>query len=394
MMIVHSSNASQRLPKQEFLMISNSVSALTEQGIDVINLSQGNPDLPTPLHIVESLRKAALNPIHHKYPPFRGHHFLKEAISEFYKREYNVSIDPNNEIAICNGGKAALYTISQSLLEEGDIALLPDPGYPEYLSGILMAKATPHYIDLQESNRYLPVYNELNLEICKKAKIMYLNYPSNPTGARANLEFFEETVAFAEKYNIKVIHDFAYGGLGLTGDKPVSFLQASGTSHSGIELYTMSKSYNMAGWRVAFAVGNEHIIQAINEFQDHVFVSLFGAIQEATQTALLESQVCLQHLNSIYQKRIDYFINRCKKELNWNIKKPTGSFYIWAPIPKKFTSYSFTQYLLENAHVAVTPGEIFGKNGANFIRISMVADISKLDIFIKRIKALHLVFDS
>nr|WP_306571156.1 aminotransferase class I/II-fold pyridoxal phosphate-dependent enzyme [Bacillus toyonensis] len=394
MVIVHSSNTSQRLPKQEFLMISNSVSALTEQGIDVINLSQGNPDLPTPLHIVESLRKAALNPIHHKYPPFRGHHFLKEAISEFYKREYNVSIDPNHEIAICNGGKAALYTISQSLLEEGDIALLPDPGYPEYLSGILMAKAAPHYFNLQESNGYLPVYNELNREICKKAKIMYLNYPSNPTGASANLEFFEETVAFAEKHNIKVIHDFAYGGLGLTGNKPVSFLQATGASHSGIELYTMSKSYNMAGWRVAFAVGNKHIIQDINEFQDHVFVSLFGAIQEATQTALLESQVCLQHLNSIYQKRIDYFINRCKKELNWNIKKPTGSFYIWAPIPKKFTSYSFTQYLLENAHVAVTPGEIFGKNGANFIRISMVADISKLDTFIKRIKALHLVFDS
>ncbi|PGC84463.1 hypothetical protein COM39_25700 [Bacillus toyonensis] len=156
----------------------------------------------------------------------------------------------------------------------------------------------------------------------------------------------------------------------------------------------MSKSYNMAGWRVAFAVGNKHIIQAIHAFQDHVFVSLFGAIQEATQTALLGSQVCLQHLNRMYEKRIDYFINRCKSELNWNIKKPTGSFYIWAPIPKNFTSYSFTQYVLENAHVAVTPGEIFGKNGANFIRISMVADISTLDNFIKRIKALHVVFDS
>lgn len=193
MEIVHSSNASNRLPKQEFLMISNKISTLTEQGIDVINLSQGNPDLPTPFHIVESLRKAALNPMHHQYPPFRGHHFLKEAISEFYRREYNVSLDPNHEIAICNGGKAALYAISQSILEEGDIALLPDPGYPEYLSGILMAKAVPHYFDLQEMNGYLPVYEELNTEICKKAKIMYLNYPSNPTGASANLEFFEKT---------------------------------------------------------------------------------------------------------------------------------------------------------------------------------------------------------
>ncbi|WP_144507131.1 aminotransferase class I/II-fold pyridoxal phosphate-dependent enzyme [Bacillus mycoides] len=394
MVIVCPSNSIKQLPKQEFLAIINKVNELTEKGIDIINLSQGNPDLPTPPHIVESLRQASLKPLHHKYSPFRGHAFLKEAISSFYKREYGVNIDPNKEVAIFNGGKAALYSISQSLLDEDDIALIPDPGYPEYLSGILMSKATPHYLDLQEDNGYLPVYKEISPEVCDKAKLMYLNYPSNPTGASANLDFFEETVAFAEKNNINVIHDFAYGGLGLNRNKPVSFLQARGAINSGIEIYTMSKSYNMAGWRVAFAVGNEHIINAINDFQDHVFVSLFGAIQEATKTALLDDQSCLQNLNNIYKKRIDYFVNRCKDELNWSIEKPKGSFYIWAPIPKNFTSYDFTQYLLENAHVAVTPGEVFGKNGAKFIRISMIADIDRLDAFIERIKKLNLVFNS
>ncbi|MDP5274284.1 aminotransferase class I/II-fold pyridoxal phosphate-dependent enzyme [Chengkuizengella axinellae] len=379
------------LPKQEFSAIFDKINQMKNMGLDVINLSQGNPDMPTPPHIVEEIKQAVGVSTFHRYPPFRGYSFLKTAICDFYKKEYDVEVDPEKEIAIFNGGKTAIYVICQAFLNENDVVLTPNPGYPEYIPDILMSNAIPYHFNLDVQNNYLPTYS--SFDAAEVAKAMFLNYPNNPTGATANTQFFNETVNFAEKNNVGIIHDFAYAAFGFNGHKPVSFLQSKNAKKVGIELYTLSKTYNMAGWRIAFAVGNEQMIQAIHSFQDHVFVSVFGGVQKAAAAALQGDQTCVSSLNQLYETRASYFVKECKKRLGWNIEKPKGTFYVWAPVPHGYDSISFTSHLLEKAHVAVTPGAIFGDKGNPFIRISMVADIKRLEQFIERLEKLDLRFE-
>ena len=228
MMQFEKSRQLQELPKQFFASLVAKVKAITEQGHDVINLGQGNPDQPTPEHIVKSLQTAAENTINHKYSPFRGHQYLKEAATVFYEREYGVKLDPNSEVAILFGGKAGLVELPQCLLNPGDTILVPDPGYPDYLSGVVLAQAKTEFMPLTEENDYLPDYGEIHTETLERAKMMFLNYPNNPTGASATEGFFEETVSFAKEHSICVVHDFAYGAIGFDGKKPISFLQAEG----------------------------------------------------------------------------------------------------------------------------------------------------------------------
>ncbi len=379
----------QRLPKQFFASLVSKVARVVAQGHDVINLGQGNPDQPTPSHIVSSLQMAAEEPVYHKYSPFRGQPFLKEAIAAFYKREYGVELNPEKEVAILFGGKAGLVEIPQCLMNPGDIALVPDPGYPDYWSGIELARGVMEYMPLLEENAFLPDYSKVANEIAQKAKIMLLNYPNNPTGAIATREFFEETVDFAIKNDICVIHDFAYGAVGFDGKKPTSFLQTKGAKEVGIEIYTLSKTYNMAGWRVGFAVGNESVIEAINLLQDHLFVSLFGAIQEAAATALLESQDCVNNLVNLYESRRNTFIQELK-DIGWNVTSPAGSFFAWLKVPNGYTSESFADLLLEKAHVVVAPGIGFGSYGEGYVRVGLLTSEERLREAAQRIKALNL----
>lgn len=377
------------LPVQFFATLVAKVNKVVAEGHDVINLGQGNPDQPTPKHIVESLQEAASNPLHHKYSPFRGQQFFKEAISTFYNREYGVEINPNTQVAILFGGKAGLVEVPQALLNPGDIALVPDPGYPDYWSGVELARVKMEYMPLKAENDFLPNYGEIDEDILNKAKLMFLNYPNNPTGAVANSEFFQETIDLAKKHDICVVHDFAYGAIGFDGKKPLSFLQVEGAMDIGIEIYTLSKTYNMAGWRVGFAVGNESVIEAINLLQDHLYVSLFGGIQEAAATALLSPQKCVEELVERYESRRNVFI-QALQEIGWDVKAPEGSFFAWLPVPKGFTSVSFADYLLENAHVAVAPGIGFGQYGEGYVRAGLLTDEDRLLEAANRIKALHL----
>ncbi|QVL39317.1 pyridoxal phosphate-dependent aminotransferase [Bacillus velezensis] len=382
------------LPKQEFSLVFQKVKEMEKTGAQIINLGQGNPDLPTPPHIVETLREAALNPSYHGYGPFRGYPFLKEAIAEFYEREYGVSVNPETEVALFGGGKAGLYVLTQCLLNPGDIALVPNPGYPEYLSGITMARAELHEMPLYPENGYLPDFERIDPAVLKKAKLMFLNYPNNPTGATADQAFYEKAAAFAKKHDIHLIHDFAYGAFEFD-QNPASFLQAKEAKTVGAELYSFSKTFNMAGWRMAFAVGNEKIIQAVNEFQDHVFVGMFGGLQQAAAAALSGNPEHTERLKRTYKERIDFFTALCEKELGWSIEKPKGTFYVWAEIPNEFeSSHQFSDYLLEHAHVVVTPGEIFGSGGKRYVRISMVAKQGDLREFVLRIQKLGLSFPS
>jgi L-glutamine---4-(methylsulfanyl)-2-oxobutanoate aminotransferase len=377
------------LPKQFFASLVAKVEKVKAQGHDVINLGQGNPDQPTPEHIVQSLQKAAENPQYHKYSPFRGQRFLKEAIAAFYKREYNVDLDPETEVAVLFGGKAGLVEIPLCLLNPGDVVLVPDPGYPDYWSGVVLARAKMAFMPLLAKNNFLPDYHAISQETADQAKLMFLNYPNNPTGATATNEFFAETVEFAKRHHICVVHDFAYGAIGFDGIKPPSFLQTDGAKDIGIEIYTLSKTYNMAGWRVGFAVGNPNVIEAINLLQDHLYVSIFSAVQEAAATALLSSQQCVEKLVATYESRRNAFISGLK-EIGWDVQTPAGSFFAWLKVPDGYTSERFADLLLEKAHVVVAPGIGFGTHGEGYVRVGLLTREERLLEAVDRIQKLNL----
>ncbi|MGT8955344.1 aminotransferase class I/II-fold pyridoxal phosphate-dependent enzyme [Bacillus cereus] len=376
------------LPTQFFASLVAKVNKVVAAGHDVINLGQGNPDQPTPQHIVKALQDAAEKTIHHKYPPFRGHESLKEAVAIFYKREYGVELNPKTEVAILFGGKAGLVELPICFTNPGDTILVPDPGYPDYLSGVALAKAQFERMPLIAENNFLPDYTNIDDSIAERAKLMFLNYPNNPTGATASKDFFDATIHFANKHNILVVHDFAYGAIGFDGQKPVSFLQADGAKNIGIEIYTLSKTFNMAGWRIAFAVGNESVIETINLLQDHMYVSIFGAVQDAAREALLSSQSCVIDLVNSYESRRNALISACHS-IGWNVDIPTGSFFAWLPVPKGYTSEQFSNILLEKAHVAVAPGVGFGEHGEGYVRVGLLHTEDRLREAINRIDKLN-----
>jgi L-glutamine---4-(methylsulfanyl)-2-oxobutanoate aminotransferase len=373
-----------RLPEQFFASLVANVQKRVRAGFDVINLGQGNPDLPTPPHVVEALRAAALDPMTHKYPPFTGLPALKRAVSEFYMREYGVKLNPDTEVAVLFGGKTGLVELSQIYLNHGDIALVPDPGYPDYWSGIQLAGGRMVTMPLVEYNAFLPDLSVISNEDANKARLMFLNYPNNPTGAVASHEFYEQVVLFAEKTNVIVIHDFAYGAIGFDGVKPPSFLQTEGARETGIEIYTLSKSFNMAGWRIAFAVGNEHVISHINLLQDHYYVSLFGAVQRAGIAALSSDKDILVNLRTTYEERRNVFIGELNRH-GFDFGKPGGSFFCWLKVPQGYSSASFADFLLEQANVAVAPGIGFGKHGEGYVRVGLLAEQARLQEAANRI---------
>ncbi|WP_059173743.1 pyridoxal phosphate-dependent aminotransferase [Bacillus sp. FJAT-27445] len=377
------------LPGQFFAGLVKKVGETIEKGHDVINLGQGNPDQPTPAHIVRKLQNAAANPLNHKYSPFQGFRYLKEAAANFYKREYNVDLDPDTEVAILFGGKAGLVEIPQCLLNPGDTLLVPDPGYPDYLSGAALAQAKLETMPLLEQNGFLPDYKAISPEALESAKLMILNYPNNPTGAVATKEFFDETVSLSNKHGICIVHDFAYGAIGFEGKKPISFLQSEGAKDIGIEIYTLSKTYNMAGWRVGFAVGNKSVISAIELIQDHMYVSLFGAVQEAAAEALNGSQDCVNELVRLYEGRRKALIGGLKR-IGWDVAAPAGSFFAWLKVPEGFSSMEFADYLLEKAHIMVAPGIGFGQFGEGYVRVGLLASEERLAEAVQRIGSLEI----
>lgn len=384
------SNRLKTLPKHFFSKLVEQVEEAIAEGRDVINLGRGNPDQPTPPHIVKALQEAVEDPSTHGYAPFRGTSELKEAVVAHYKQQYDVELNPETEVAVLFGSKTGLVELPLAIMNPGEQLLLPDPGYPDYLSGVGLADIQFDTMPLLEENDFLPDYNALTDEQLRKTTLMYLNYPSNPTSATASIPFFEETVQFAKEQGIAVMHDFAYGGIGFEGQKPVSFLQAEGAKEVGIEMYTMSKTYNMAGWRIAFAVGNSHIIEAINLLQDHLFINPFPAVQRAAAVALTGDQSCVDELIELYESRRNTFIEACQ-QIGWEVQAPKASFFAWLPVPEGHTSESFTNLLLDKADIAVAPGSAFGTSGEGYIRVGLLEDESRLKEAVKRIEALQVV---
>lgn len=379
----------QTLPAQFFAGLVAKAQAAVAEGRDVINLGQGNPDLPTPEHIVRSLQQAAENPQYHRYPPFQGYGFLKEAVALRYKHDYGVELDPHQEVAILFGGKTGLVEISQCLLDPGDVCLVPDPGYPDYWSGVALAGASMHMMPLAARHGFLPDYEAIPASVAQAAKLMFFNYPNNPTGASATPQFYEQTVQFALRHQVAVVSDFAYGAIGFDGNKPLSFLQTPGAKDVGIEIYTLSKSYNMAGWRVGFALGNRELVKLINTIQDHYYCSLFGGIQQAAAEALTGPQQCVTELVAAYERRREALFGALA-EIGWSAERPAGSFFCWLPVPEGYSSVSFADKLLAEADVAVAPGAGFGQGGEGYVRIGLLADEARLVEAVRRIGRLGL----
>lgn len=376
----------QALPANYFTSIDHRINSVVKQGIDVIHLHTGSPDQPTPKPIIQAMNKAAQLHENQGYPPAGGTATLKEAISEFYMREYGVSVDPETEVTVFDGATVAISALPQAMLNPGDVMLTTDPGYPLYFVCPHLAGAETYGIPVHAEDGFLPNYQTIPESILQKSRLLMLNYPNNPTGAMATKEFFADTVAFSQAHHIPVVHDFAYAAFGFDGKRPLSFLQTPGAKEQGIEVYTLSKTYNMAGFRIGFAVGNASIIRALSQFHDIDHSDVPSAIQDAAAAALLGPQQSVQELCALYEHRRNVLVSGIRA-IGWDVIAPQGSFFCWFKVPSGYTSETFADALLERAHVAVAPGAGFGTHGDQFVRAGLLESEERLKEAVIRIKA-------
>jgi LL-diaminopimelate aminotransferase len=369
----------ENLPPYLFVQISKKIAAKKARGEEVISFGIGDPDIPTPAHVIDDLCKAARVPANHRYPETEGLPELRKAIAGWYLRRFGVTLDPDKEVLPLLGAKEGIAHVALCFIDDNDVALIPDPGYPVYAIGTNLCGGTPYYLPLNENNSFLPDLDNIPSQILKRTKLLWLNYPNNPTGAIAGLDYFEKAIAFARKNNIAICHDGPYTEVAYDNYKPVSFMQAGGSRDVGIEFHSLSKSYNMTGWRIGMAVGNEKMIDALRRIKSNLDSGIPQAIQQMAITALSGPQDCIEDHNNIYQKRRDRVIQTLTG-LGITARTPKASLYIWARCPQGYSSMEFADDLLEQAGVVVTPGIGYGPSGEGYIRLSLTisdADLEK-----------------
>jgi len=386
---MHLSKRLDKIPPYLFVEINRKIAEKREKGVDVISFAIGDPDLPTPAHIINSLCKAAYDPPNHRYPETYGMSGLCKAIADWYDARFGVSLDwkPTSEVLPLIGSKEGIGHMSFCMLDLGDVALVPDPGYPVYSVSTLLAGGEVYYMPLLEKNGFLPDLDAIPEIILKKSKVLWICYPNNPTGAVAGLDFFEKVVWFAKKHDIAVCHDAPYTEVAFEGYKPHSFLEVNGAKDIGIEFHSLSKTYNMTGWRIGMAVGNSKMIDALFRFKSNLDSGIPQAIQLAAVEALTGNQEDITARNGQYQKRRDKLVNALET-IGLKVTKPRAGFYIWAKIPDGYTSVQYVAELLEKASVAVTPGTGYGKSGEGYVRLSITQPDERLDEGIRRLLAL------
>ena len=378
----------EKLPPYLFVTISKKIAEKRAQGEDVITLAVGDPDIPTPRHVIERLCQAAQDPQNHRYPESEGLPQFRNAIAQWYEKRFGVALEPDREILPLIGAKEGIGHISLCFIDPGDIALVPDPAYPVYSIGTMFAGGSSYYMPLTEGNEFLPDLDRIPAEIARKAKILWINYPNNPTAAVADREFFERVVAFARKYDIAVCHDAPYTEVAFDGYRPVSFLEASGAMETGVEFHSLSKSYNMTGWRVGMVVGNAGIIDALRRVKSNLDSGIPQAIQQAAIEALTGPQDCVTEHNTIYKRRRDRVLQTLN-QIGLKARPPSASLYIWARVPAGYTSLEFATSLLEDVGVVVTPGIGYGKYGEGYIRLSLTVPDQRLEEALARLRAWH-----
>lgn len=375
------------LPPYPFVVIEQKKRDAIARGVDLIDLSIGDPDIPTPDHIVEALREAAWKPENHRYPSTAGMLSFREAVARWYERRSGVRLDPATEVVSLLGSKEGVGHLPLAFVDPGDVVLVPTPGYPVYAIGTMFAGGESHFMPLKEENGFLPDLASVPDDICRRAKLLWLNYPNNPTAAEAPEGFFEDAVAFAKKHGIIVAHDAAYSELYFDGNKPRSFLEVDGAREVGIEVHSLSKTYSMTGWRIGYAVGNSDIIAGLTKIKSNLDSGVFQAVQAAAVTALDTDDSVLEGLRQRYQARRDAFYEGLKAA-GFELNRPGATFYVWMKVPEGNTSAGYAEALLEKAGVLVTPGSGFGEPGEGYIRFALTVGRERIREAVERIKAI------
>jgi alanine-synthesizing transaminase len=358
------------------------------QGIDVIDLGMGNPSEPTPKHIVDKLCEAAQEPRHHRYSTSRGIFNLRREIAWHYERRFGVEIDPEHEAIAVIGTKEGLSHLALALIDQGDLALVPNPTFPIHIYSIVLAGGSVISIPLREENEFVPSLAEIARDIWPRPKVLILSFPHNPTGAVIDLSFFQEVVDFAKKHDIVLIHDLAYADIVFDGYKAPSLMQAKGAKEIGVEFISLSKSYNMAGWRCGFAVGNRDIIEALARIKGYYDYGIFAPVQVASIMALRTPLDVVEENAEIYRRRRDILVDGLNR-IGWKVQKPKGTMFVWAPIPEPYrhlSSMEFAMKLLDKAEVCVSPGAGFGHNGEGYVRIALVENENRLRQCVRQIR--------
>jgi len=367
----------EQIPPYLFAEIDRKKGEMRRKGMDLIDLGIGDPDIPTPQPIIERLKKAAENPKHHRYPSYEGMIEFRTAVARWYERRFGVMLDPKTEVLSLIGSKEGIAHIPLAFVSSGDYVLVPSPGYPVYRVSTLFAGGTPYFLPLQKENGFLPKLSEIPKTVAEKTKLLFINYPNNPTSAIAEKTFYEEVVDFARRYQIIVCHDAAYSEVAFDGYRPLSFMEVEGAKEVGIEFHSLSKTFNMTGWRIGFAVGCSEIVSALGKIKENIDSGLFQAIQEAGTEALNHFDTPLPEIIKIYERRRDMMVKGLR-EIGLQVEPPKATFYLWIQNPKGYTSAQFTALLLEQAGIVSTPGNGFGDTGEGYIRMALTVDESRL----------------
>jgi LL-diaminopimelate aminotransferase len=374
----------EKLPPYLFAEISRKMAEKRAQGVQVVSFGIGDPDMPTPPHVVDALVGAARDPANHRYPETEGLPEFRRAVAGWYERRFGVSLDPQKEVLSLIGSKEGVGHIALCFIDPGDVALVPDPGYPVFSVGTLLAGGEPYFLFLREENGFLPDLDAVPPEVARRAKLLWLNYPNNPTGAVAGLDFFERAVAFARRHDLAVCHDGPYSEVAFDGYRPVSFLQAPGAREVGVEFHSLSKTYNMAGWRIGMAVGNAAMVDALMRVKSNLDSGAPQAIQRMAIAALEGPQDCIEEHNAAYQRRRDRLVEALRG-IGLAVQPPKASLYLWARVPEGYTSIEFATRLLDDLGVVVTPGVGYGAAGEGYVRLALTIPDDQFEEGIRRV---------
>ncbi|MBW2354182.1 MAG: LL-diaminopimelate aminotransferase [Deltaproteobacteria bacterium] len=366
-----------QLPPYLFKEIDRKKAEVMARGVDIIDLGVGDPDLPTPGHIVEEMKRAVDDPVNHRYPSYSGMNDFKEAVARWYGERFGVELDPATQVVSLIGSKEGIAHLPLAFINPGDMALVPSPAYPVYHIATLFAGGESFLMPLVAKNRFLPDLKAIPEDVATRARVMFINYPNNPTAAVADPGFFERVVEFAREYNILVCHDAAYTEMAFDGYHPRSFLEAPGAMDVGLEFHSLSKTYNMTGWRIGFAVGKPEGIEGLGAVKSNIDSGVFQAVQRAGIKAISGDQSCVKEMIGVYEARRDLMVEGLR-DAGFQVDTPRATFYLWIKVPQGYTSTGIATRLLEDAGLVVTPGNGFGEPGEGYFRIALTQKRERL----------------
>ena len=375
-----------QVPPYLFAELERKISAKQQEGIDVISLGIGDPDLPTPEAVVEAAAAALRDPSTHQYPSNRGSVEFREAATDFYRERFGVELDPASEVMPVLGGKEAVGHIAMACLEPGDLCLSPEPGYPPYTSGPVFSGAEVHYLPLTEENHFFPELGVIPDAVARRANLLYLDYPNNPTGAIVPEGAFEQAVVFARQHDVIVVHDNAYSEITFDGYVAPSFLETPGAKEVGVEIFSLSKGWNMTGWRCGLVAGNAELVERYRQLKTNLDSGLFEALQRAAAVALTDARDFPRQMSEVYQRRRDLLVEALA-QIGLDVEPPKATPYFWVRVPEGHTSASFASLVLDQANVVVSPGPGYGPSGEGFVRLSLTVPDERLEEAVRRIES-------